>query len=287
LSFDEIIRLAKAACSLGVRKIRLTGGEPLLRRGVVDLVARLRQETPIQDLALTTNGLLLPRLADALKSAGLHRVNLSLDALSPEVFLAMSGGYGSVQQVIAAAHRCLELGLPLKLNAVVKRGVNEGEVVGLLEFTRKLGVPMRFIEYMDVGGSNDWRRDQVVSEQEILSQVRAHLGPTRSQPEDPFSVARHYQLERDDYEFGVIASITRPFCGGCVRARLSSDGKLFTCLFSNTGHDLRSLLRSGAPDEVLHDRFAGIWGKREDRYSELRAAQGDAQPKVEMSYIGG
>jgi cyclic pyranopterin phosphate synthase len=287
LNASEILRVARCAASLGVKKLRLTGGEPLLRRDLTRIVSLLVNESGIADIALTTNGLLLADKAKALKDAGLKRVNLSLDAIDESIFQRMSGGLGTAEKVITAARRCAELQLPFKINAVVKRDMNTRELIPLLLFAKGLGVEIRFIEYMDVGASNDWSPQKVFSEKEILGELEARFGKAVPLPTSPFSVAREYELVEQNYRFGIIASITRPFCAGCVRARLSSDGKLFTCLFSEQGHDLRALLRSSATDRELFEAMRGIWHQRRDRYSELRGQQPQPPKRIEMSYIGG
>ena len=288
LSFDDIVRIVQVAEKFGVEKVRLTGGEPLLRRGIDTLISRLRAETTVEDIALTTNGLLLARDIERLKKSGLGRVNLSLDALDPETFRAMSGGLGDPERVLHGLNRCLEHGLKVKINSVIKRGVNEGQIIPLMQLGMKHGVEVRFIEYMDVGASNGWERTQVFSETEILEVVTAEFGTSQALPVDPTAVARNFLLKgQREYRWGIIASVTRPFCGGCVRARIAADGKLFTCLFSDAGHDLRPYLGSDEKLPLLEASMAGIWGRRKDRYSEQRGAVGRSSDRVEMSYIGG
>jgi cyclic pyranopterin phosphate synthase len=288
LSFSEIVRIVKASEPLGVKKIRLTGGEPLLRRGIEDVIQQISSETSIVDIALTTNGLRLPQKAALLKSKGLVRVNLSFDALDPEVFHQMSGGYGALSQVLEALDACLETGLEVKINTVVKRGVNDGEIVELLALGIERGVEVRFIEYMDVGLSNGWQRKHVFTESEMLKKISAAFGVPEALPVDPMAVSRGYVLpEQNDYKWGVIASVTRPFCGGCVRARVSADGKLYTCLFSNHGHDLRPFLQTTSGISELQKRIAGLWAGRSDQYSQLRNTADTISDRVEMSYIGG
>lgn len=287
LSFDEIIRIARISESLGVEKIRLTGGEPLMRRKVPELLKRLTQETNIKDIALTTNGLLLPRVAAELKACGLKRVNLSLDALDPETFRKMSGGFGELKQILKAVEVCNDLEIPLKINTVLRKGVNDSQILPLLEFGIKQRVEIRFIEYMDVGCSNAWDESEVIRESDILNIISASYGEVNHLPTNPTAVARTFQIVSASYVFGVIASITRPFCGGCVRGRISSDGKLYTCLFSNTGYDLKSVMRNGISDADLLEKFANIWRIRSDRYSELRDGLDKSSEKIEMSYIGG
>jgi len=287
LSFDEIMQIIHAAEKLGVEKIRLTGGEPLLRRNIHQLISRIHSETGIKDIALTSNGLLLAKQARQLRECGLKRVNLSLDAVDPTVFAAMSGGYGHPDRVIDAMRSALDVGLKVKLNTVIKRGINENQIVPLLRLAMEFQVEIRFIEYMDVGASNGWERSQVFSESEILKMAEQTFGSVRSIPEDPLAVSRTYSLtEHGNYRWGIIASISRPFCGGCVRARVSSNGKLYTCLFSQHGYDLRGYLREGRQDQLL-SALEQIWIRRDDRYSELRDSSSAHHERIEMSYIGG
>ena len=287
LTFSEIVRLARIAESFGIQKIRLTGGEPLLRRKMPDLVKQLSNETGIQDIALTTNGLLLPKYAVQLKKNGLKRINLSLDALDTLTFRKMSGGYGNLETVVRAIELCRELEFPMKINAVLKNGVNDNQIVPLLEFGMRRGIEVRFIEYMDVGNSNHWIRADVVSEKAILDTLSRYFGWIAPMPDTPTAVSRYYRIAERNYVFGIIASISRPFCGGCVRARISSDGKLYTCLFANTGFDLRELLRSGIDDAEIREQLRRVWQLRDDRYSELRGITGKKTGSVEMPYIGG
>ena len=288
ISFDDVVRIVKVAEGFGVEKVRLTGGEPLLRRGLDDLVSRIHNETKVGDIALTTNGLLLGRSIEKLKQNGLKRVNLSLDALDPTTFLEMSGGLGDPAKVLHGLDRCLEHGVKVKINTVVKRGVNEHQILPLLHLGMKHGVEVRFIEFMDVGASNGWQRTQVFSEREILERVSEEFGPVRALAVDPMAVARNYCLdEQQGYTWGVIASVTRPFCAGCVRARVAADGKLYTCLFSDRGHDLKPVLGSDEKIPDLKQAIASIWTGRKDRYSELRGSIEKSASKVEVSYIGG
>jgi len=288
ISFDDVIRIVKVAEGFGVEKVRLTGGEPLLRRGLDELVSRIYNETNVGDIALTTNGLLLGRNIGKLKASGLQRVNLSLDALDPKTFLEMSGGFGDPSKVLYGLDRCLEHGVKVKINTVVKRGVNEDQILPLLRLGMKYGVEVRFIEFMDVGASNGWERTQVFSEREIVDRVSEEFGSVRALPVDPTAVARNYRLEEQNgYKWGVIASVTRPFCAGCVRARVAADGKLYTCLFSDRGHDLKPFLGSDEKIPQLKQEITSIWMGRKDRYSELRGNVEKSARKVEMSYIGG
>jgi cyclic pyranopterin phosphate synthase len=288
LTFAEIIRLANVFAGIGVRKLRITGGEPLLRPGLSDLVGDLSRVTGIDDIALTTNGILLAQHAAALKAAGLARVTVSLDSLDEQVFLAMSGGRGSRDRVLEGISEAINAGLvPLKVNAVVKRGVNEHTVLDLVSHFRGSGVIVRFIEYMDVGTINHWQAGDTVPSRELLAMVAARWPVTPVEPNYHGEVAERYRFDDGAGEVGFISSVSEPFCGSCTRARLSSDGKLYTCLFAATGTDLRAPLRAGASDEELRAIIAGTWQAREDRYSELRAARAGAGDKVEMYYIGG
>jgi GTP 3',8-cyclase len=288
LSFEEVTRLVRVAAGLGVRKVRLTGGEPLLRRGLPDLVASLAGIEGVDDLALTTNGLLLPAHAATLADAGLDRVTVSLDALDDDTFRAMGDTAASVAGVLAGIEAAQAAGLaPVKVNTVLQRGVNDDQIEALADFGRGTGTTVRFIEFMDVGTSNGWRREQVVPAAEVVERLAARwpLAPVVS--DRPEEVADRYRYLDGHGEVGVIASVTRPFCRTCSRARLSAIGELFTCLFSSAGHDLRAPLRAGADDDELRERLAGVWGRRADRASEERATTGLTGERVEMSYIGG
>lgn len=298
LSFEEIERLAKLFISLGVQKIRLTGGEPLLRRGIerlVGMLARLHtHEGKPLEMALTTNAVLLAQKAQSLKDAGLSRISISLDGLSDETFRRMSDSavpVGAVLDGIAAAQR---VGLaPVKVNMVVQRGVNEHEIIPMVEHFRNSGIVPRFIEYMDVGCSNGWRLDEVVTAREILETISARYPLLPLDSNYHGEVAERWRYADGGGEIGVIASVTQVFCHSCTRARLATDGKLYTCLFATGGADLRAPLRLGVSDQVLTDLIAARWGQRNDRYSELRHAMSAADlaerqgAKIEMSYIGG
>jgi cyclic pyranopterin phosphate synthase len=286
LTFEEIARLARVFAGLGVEKIRLTGGEPLIRRDVERLVEMLAA-LPGLDLTLTTNGAVLARKAQALKEAGLGRITVSLDSLEDEVFRAMNDVDFSVQVVLDGIEAAGATGLPVKVNVVVKRGVNEDSVLPMARRFRELGHIVRFIEYMDVGHTNGWRLDDVVPAAEIVAAIDSELPLEPLPPRYPGEVAERYRYRDGSGEIGVIASVTRPFCGACTRARLSADGSLYTCLFATTGHDLRALVRTGASDDEIAAALDGIWRQRADRYSELRSATTRDLAKVEMSYIGG
>lgn len=286
LNFEEITRVARAAVGLGVAKLRLTGGEPLIRRDLEQLIAMLSGLGV--DLTLTTNASLLPRKAQALKDAGLTRVTVSLDAMDDRTFRAMNDVEFPVERVLEGIAAARAVGLPVKVNCVVKRGVNEDQLVPLARYFREAGDTLRFIEFMDVGATNGWRMDDVVPAAEIVSLVDAAFPLEPAEPNYLGEVARRWRYRDGAGEIGVIASVTEPFCGDCTRSRLSAEGKLYTCLFARRGHDLRALIRSGASDEELADRLAGIWRVRDDRYSEIRSqATAERAPKVEMSYIGG
>jgi len=286
LTFEEIERVASVFVGLGVRKLRLTGGEPLLRRDLEVLVGRLAALGEL-DLTLTTNGALLAQKAEALARAGLSRVTVSLDSLDDEVFRAMNDVDFPVARVLEGIDAAAAAGLPVKVNVVVKRGLNDGSLVDLARHFRGSGHIVRFIEYMDVGASNGWRLDDVVPAAEIVAAIDAELPLEPVDPAYRGEVARRYRYRDGAGEIGVIASVTQPFCGDCTRVRLSADGKVFTCLFAVRGHDLRALLRAGADDAELERAIRAIWERRGDRYSELRTEQTSRLRKVEMSYIGG
>ena len=285
LRFEEIARVVRVFAGLGVKTVRLTGGEPLVRRDVERLVQQLAA-VPDIEIALTTNGTLLPQKAQALADAGLNRVTVSLDSVDDAQFRALNDVDFPVDRVLDGIDAAAASGLPVKVNAVVKRGVNDDGILGLAERFRGTGHVLRFIEYMDVGHTNGWRLDDVVSADEIVRRIgeRWPLEPLAAGAD---STSLRYRYRDGAGEIGVIASVTKPFCGGCSRARLSAEGKLYTCLFAVRGHDLRAPLRAGATDEELADALRGIWTTRDDRYSELRTAETAALPKVEMSYIGG
>jgi GTP 3',8-cyclase len=286
LTLEEIARVAGIFAALGVRTVRITGGEPLVRRNVEHLIELLRA-IPGLEIALTTNGTLLPQKAEALARAGLDRVTVSLDSVDDEAFRALNDVDFPVQKVLEGIDAAAAAGLRVKVNAVVKRGANDDGIVALAEQFRGTGHTLRFIEYMDVGHTNGWRLDDVVSSDEIVAAIAA-VHPLEPVAADrPDETARRFRYRDGAGEIGVIASVTKPFCGGCSRARLSAEGRLHTCLFALKGHDLRAPLRLGAPDEELAGILRGIWTRRSDRYSELRTAQTSALPKVEMSYIGG
>ncbi len=285
LTFEELERLARVFVHEGVEKIRITGGEPLLRRDLERLIGTLAALDV--DLTLTTNGSLLARKARILADAGLRRVTVSLDSLDDEAFRAMNDVEFPVQRVLEGIDAAAAAGLPVKVNAVIKRGVNEGSILELARHFKGTPHVLRFIEYMDVGHSNGWRLDEVVPAAEIVRTIDEVFSLERVEPTYRGEVARRWRYRDGTGEIGVIASVTEPFCGNCTRARISAEGKLYTCLFSIRGHDLRALLRSGASDDDLRDAVGVIWSRRSDRYSEVRSERTVELPKVEMSYIGG
>ena len=293
LSFEEIERLARISVSLGVTKLRLTGGEPLLRRGIVDLVAMLSSlRTPEGkriDLAMTTNGSALPVLAPALKEAGLNRVTISLDSLDDEKFKAINDVNFPVSKVLEAIQVAREVGLgPVKINTVIKRGVNDSEILSLAEHFRGTGNILRFIEFMDVGTTNGWKLDEVLPSAEVVSMINERWALEPVTKTEPGETANRWRYKDGAGEIGVISSVTNAFCGNCSRARVSAEGQLYTCLFAGSGYDLRQLMRDGISDEDLAKALTGHWRKRDDNYSELRAALTPGNRKrIEMSYIGG
>ncbi|MGH8503598.1 MAG: GTP 3',8-cyclase MoaA [Gammaproteobacteria bacterium] len=289
LSFYEIERLARVFASCGVRKIRLTGGEPLVRTRLETLVEKLASLPGIEDISLTTNGSLLTRdKAQALKRAGLGRITISLDALDDATFMAINDVDFPVSRVLHAIENAAAAGLsPVKINMVVKRGCNDHSIVPMARFFHGTGHVLRFIEYMDVGNSNGWRHEQVLPAADVAAMISAELPIEPLDANYPGEVARRWRYVDGGGELGIITSITQPFCRSCTRARLSAQGMLYTCLFATRGHDFRSLLREGASDEQIGRRIESIWGRRSDRYSELRTARALPTPKVEMSYIGG
>jgi cyclic pyranopterin phosphate synthase len=288
LSFEEIARLARIFVAQGVGKIRLTGGEPLVRKDLHQLVAMLSQISPDLDLTLTTNGSLLARQARALKDAGLKRVSVSLDSLDDETFKAMNDVDFPVQKVIDGMDAAAAVGLgPIKVNMVVKRGLNESSILPMARFFREKGYILRFIEYMDVGSTNGWRMNDVVSASEIVKIISAEMPLEPAEPNYRGEVAERWRYKDGSGEIGVIASVTQAFCQTCNRARISAEGSLYTCLFAVKGHNLRDMMRNGAGDEELAQFIGHVWGSRTDRYSELRSEKTISLPKVEMSHIGG
>ena len=289
LTFEEITRLARLFIAHGVRKVRITGGEPLLRNDLEKLIAMLARVDGLEDLTLTTNGSLLKSRIDALKQAGLQRVTVSLDSLDNDVFKAMNDVDFPVERVLEGIEAAAEAGLaPVKVNMVVKKGVNDDSVLDMARYFRDKGQTIRFIEYMDVGSANGWRLDDVVPAAAIVRMINAEMPLEPVDPEYRGEVARRYRYKDGSGEIGVVASVTQPFCGDCTRARLSADGKLYTCLFATRGHDFRAPLRAGKTDEEIAQYLRSVWKTRDDRYSELRSTATPGLPKkVEMSYVGG
>lgn len=288
LSFEEIDRVARSFVRHGVRKLRLTGGEPLLRKGIEDLIAKLALIPDVEDLTLTTNGALLDRKAPDLAAAGLQRVTVSLDSMDDTVFMAMNDvGFG-VQGVLEGIAAAAEAGLtPIKINMVVKRGINDGSILDMARLFKGSGHTLRFIEYMDVGTTNGWRLDDVVPARDIVEMLDREFGIEPVDPSYRGEVAQRWRYRDRTGEVGVIASVTQPFCGDCTRARLSAEGVVYTCLFATRGTDLRQVLRAGASDKMLDEAVSGLWASRADRYSETRSSQTVGLRKVEMSYLGG
>jgi cyclic pyranopterin phosphate synthase len=285
LTFEEITRVARIFVDRGVQKIRITGGEPLVRRDLERLIEQLSGLGV--DLTLTTNGSLLPQKAQLLADAGLRRITVSLDSLDDGQFRALNDVDFPVDRVLEGIEAARAAGLPVKVNAVIKRGANEDQVVPMARFFRERGHTLRFIEFMDVGHTNGWRLDDVVPAREIVASLDGALGIEAVDPGYRGEVAKRWRYKDGSGEVGVIASVTQPFCGDCTRARLSAEGKLFTCLFAVRGHDLRALIRGGATDDALAEALQNVWKARKDRYSELRSEATESLPKVEMSYIGG
>ena len=288
LTYEEITRVTRVFVRLGVRKVRITGGEPLLRRELSRLVSRLASVRGIEDLTLTTNGLLLKRHARSLKEAGLHRVTVSLDSLDPEEFASIANVEAPVEKVLSGIREARRVGLtPVKINAVIRRGINEKAILELAAFFRGSGCVLRFIEYMDVGNTNAWRPSEVIPSREVLELIDSHYPLEPLNPNYTGEVARRWAYRDGQGEIGVVSSVSEPFCGDCTRARLSPEGELYTCLFASLGHDLRTPLRQGATDGELLELVSSMWQLRKDRYSELRSTLPAGSSKVEMSHIGG
>lgn len=289
LSDDEIVMAARSFAALGVQKIRLTGGEPLLRRDLDQLIGRLSSEVGVQDISLTTNGSLLPRYAERLKAAGLRRVNVSLDSLDPSRFALMNGNRSTPESVLKGIDAAEEVGLPVKVNMVAKLGLNDQDILPMVEYFRERRLTLRFIEFMDVGETNKWKLDSVVPAADILAAIASRYQFEPVDPEYRGEVADRYRFLDTGSEFGIITSITKPFCGDCNRARISADGKLFTCLFASVGTDLKARIRGGSTQEELTEFVSRIWLRREDQYSEVRSdmKRSAGARKIEMSYIGG
>jgi GTP 3',8-cyclase len=288
LTYEEIARLARIFVERGVEKIRLTGGEPLVRRNLHELIAMLTGIEGLKDLTLTTNGSLLKAQAQRLRDAGLRRITVSLDSLDDDVFKRMNDAGVGVATVLEGIEAGAAAGFgPIKINAVVKRGENDHTIVELARHFKGTGHIVRFIEFMDVGSTNGWRMDHVVTAKEIIERISAEMPLEPLEPNYRGEVAQRWRYVDGSGEVGVITSITQPFCGDCTRARLSAEGQLYTCLFGTRGHDFRSLLREGKTDDEIREAVAGVWRVRDDRYSEIRSSETASLPKVEMSRIGG
>lgn len=290
LSFDEIFRVTKLFTDLGVSKIRITGGEPLLRVNLSELIGDLSTLEKIEDIALTTNGVLLKKYSEELKACGLNRITVSLDSIDPEQFRKMTGGRGKLETVLEGISEALSVGFKqVKINAVIKKGINDDQVIDMVDYFKKQSVIIRFIEYMDVGNLNQWKLNETVGSDEIIKKLseKWQLDPLDKNYEG--ETAQRYQISGSETEIGLISSVTKPFCGSCTRARLSSDGKLYNCLFASEGKDIRSWVRNGKSDEYIRNELASIWKVRRDRYSELRYSDeiDKTDEKVEMYYIGG
>ncbi|PHC51155.1 GTP 3',8-cyclase MoaA [Bacillus toyonensis] len=289
LSFDEIERITRIFVSLGVRKLRITGGEPLLRRGLPELIERLNKIDGVEDIGLTTNGSLLKKFAPDLYKAGLSRVTVSLDSLEEERFFYLNGNRSKVQRVLEGIQAAAEVGMKIKINMVVQKGKNEQDILQMAQYFKENKHILRFIEYMDVGNYNGWELGEVISKQEIVNTIREVMPLERIEANYPGEVATRYRYIGSDEEIGIISSVTDSFCSSCTRARISAEGKLYTCLFASKGNDLRALLRSGDADEEITAVIHDIWNNREDRYSDERLSHTNKKtmPKIEMSHIGG
>ncbi|TXR92096.1 GTP 3',8-cyclase MoaA [Bacillus sp. SH7-1] len=289
LSFDEIERITRIFVSLGVRKLRITGGEPLLRRGLPQLIERLNKIDGVEDIGLTTNGSLLKKFAPDLYKAGLSRVTVSLDSLEEERFFYLNGNRSKIQRVLEGIQAAAEVGMKIKINMVVQKGKNEQDILQMAQYFKENKHILRFIEYMDVGNYNGWDLKEVVSKQEIVDTIHQVMPLERIEANYAGEVATRYHYIGSDEEIGIISSVTDSFCSSCTRARISAEGKLYTCLFASKGNDLRELLRSGYNDKEITDIVSNIWNNREDRYSDERLSHTSKKrvPKIEMSHIGG
>ncbi|WP_445486653.1 GTP 3',8-cyclase MoaA [Niallia sp. 03133] len=288
LSIEELERLAKIFVSLGVEKIRLTGGEPLLRKDISTLINKLTKIQGLQDIALTTNGVFLPKYANKLKEAGLKRVNISLDSLNDQLFGEINGRNVGVAPVKKGIQAAKNAGLGVKINMVIKKGLNDQEIIPMAQYCKEEGLELRFIEYMDVGSTNGWKLDQVITKKEIFAILDQHFSLLPVEADYYGEVAKKYQYEEEEVYVGFITSVSESFCSTCTRSRLSANGKLYTCLFNGNGHDLRDFMRAGATDQELRNYICRIWENRTDRYSDERTEESAAaRKKVEMSYIGG
>jgi cyclic pyranopterin phosphate synthase len=288
LSYEEIERLAYIFVGLGVEKIRLTGGEPLLRKDLPILVKKIASIRELKDIGLTTNGVLLPKYAHELKEAGLQRVNVSLDSLNDELFGQINGRGVGTKPVLDGIKVAREAGLGVKINMVVKKGLNDSEIIPMAQYCKDNGLQLRFIEYMDVGSTNGWKMDEVVTKKEIYTTLKEHFSLQPVDPDYYGEVAKRYRYEDNQVEVGFITSVSESFCSSCTRSRLSANGQIFTCLFNGNGHDIRDFMRTGVSDEEIAERIISVWQGRSDRYSDERTAETAAnRKKIEMSYIGG
>ncbi|WAA09335.1 GTP 3',8-cyclase MoaA [Fervidibacillus albus] len=288
LTFEEIERLARIFVDLGIKKIRLTGGEPLLRKGLPDLISRLTNIQGLEDLGLTTNGVLLEKMAVDLKNAGLKRVNVSLDALDETLCRKINDSGVSSTHILKGIHRAKDVGLHVKVNMVVKKGMNEQEVVPMAKYMKQHAIPLRYIEFMDVGSTNQWDFRHVLTKKEIYSMLTQHFDLEKIDPSYTGEVAQRYRYRGTDTEVGFITSVSESFCSTCTRIRIAADGKLYTCLFAEKGYDLKKLLRSTNANDPIKETIRNIWSLRKDRYSDERTEQSVKQrKKIEMSYIGG
>lgn len=288
LSFEEIERIARSFVKLGVKKIRLTGGEPLLRRDLPDLIAKLTSIEGLQDIGLTTNATLLEKMAESLKEAGLKRINVSLDALDNTLFQSINESGISTERVLKGIDKAIQVGLEVKVNMVVKKGMNEHEIVPMASYFKNKGVTLRYIEFMDVGKTNGWDFSKVVTKKEIYDQLSQHFELESVEPAYIGEVAKRYRYSGTNTEVGFITSVSESFCSTCTRARIAADGKLYTCLFAASGFDFREILRSDITDEELEKQIISIWNRRTDRYSDERTEESvRKKDRIEMSYIGG
>jgi GTP 3',8-cyclase len=288
LSYEEIERVAKIFIELGVEKIRLTGGEPLMRKDLPILVKMLNEIEGLKDIALTTNGVMLPKYADELYAAGLKRVNISLDSLKDELFGQINGRNVGVGPVLKGIEAAKKAGLGVKINTVIKKGLNDSEILPMAEFCKKEGLELRYIEYMDVGSTNGWKMDDVITKKQIHDLISEHYELEPVDPEYFGEVAKKYRYKGTDINVGFISSVSESFCSSCTRSRLSANGQIFTCLFNGNGHDIRDFMRAGVSDDELRARITDVWNHRTDRYSDERTAETVAnRKKIEMSYIGG
>ena len=288
LSFEEIARVANIFESIGVEKIRITGGEPLIRRNIVKLIEMISKSVPEIDLSVTTNGSILSKLAEKLSSAGLDRITVSLDSLNHDIFAEINDTNTLLDEVLNGIKEAYKHDLmPLKINSVIRKGINDGEIVNLIKKFQGTGIEVRFIEFMDVGNSNDWRLDEVVTANEMLKVISEEFELSPLPFSNKSDVAKRWNIVGTNDNIGIISSISMPFCGDCSRARISADGKLFTCLFSSKGFDLKHMLRGNYSDLEIKNKIIEIWEMRDDRYSELRHDSKSQIGKIEMSYIGG